>query len=171
MKNKNIGVCLLLILLASCSPKNGIMITKDKDGSKMLVGIADKSKLMDDNAFSWFKKGYTQYKPNSVAIKTIIRQASSLHIVVFGGTWCSDTHDLLPGFYKAMDAAGIKDSQIKLYLVNRDKKTKDGASDKYQITNVPTIIVFKGDVQLGKVVEIAKTTIEADIAAMLIDKD
>jgi Thioredoxin len=164
-------MCIMLILLASCSPKNGIMIAKDKDGSKMLVGIADKSKLMDDKAFGWFKDGYTQYKPHAAAIKTIRMQASSLRIVVFGGTWCSDTHDLLPGFYKAMDDAGIKDSQIKLYLVNRDKKTKDGASDKYQITNVPTIIVFKGDVQLGKVVEIAKTNIEGDIAAMLVDKD
>lgn len=171
MKSSYSIICLMLVLLASCTPKNGIMITKDKDGSKMLIGIADKSKLMNDDAFGWFKKGYTQYKPDAAAIKTIRVQASSLHLVVFGGTWCSDTHDLLPGFYKAMDDAGVKDSQIKLYLVNRDKKTKDGAADKYQITNVPTIIVFKGDVQLGKVVETAKTTTEGDIAAMLIDKD
>ena len=70
-----------------------------------------------------------------------------------------------------MDAAKITDAQIVLHLVNRDKKTKDGSTDKYHITNVPTFIVLKGDIQIGKIVETAKTSIEADIAAMLIDKD
>jgi hypothetical protein len=161
----------MLVLLASCTPKNALMVTKDKDGSKMLVGTSDRSKLMNDKAFGWFREGYDKYKPNAPSIKAISQQAASLHIEVFGGTWCSDTHDLLPGFYKVIDAAGIKDSQITLHLVGRDKKTKDGTADKYQITNVPTFIVFRGDKQLGKIVESAKTSVEADIAAMLTDRN
>jgi hypothetical protein len=160
-----------LILLASCSPKNGLMVTKDKDGSKMLVGTSDKSTLMNDKAFGWFRKGYDNYKPDALSVKTISRMAASLHIEAFGGTWCSDTHELLRGLYKAMDAAKVPDGQITLHLVNRDKKTKDGSSAKYQIANVPTFIVLIGDKQLGRVVENAKTSIEADIAAMLVDKD
>ena len=137
----------------------------------MLVGNSDKNALMNDKAFGWFREGYDKYHPDALAVKTIRQVAPSLRIEVFGGTWCSDTHDLLPGFYKAMDAAGLTDAQISLRLVNRDKKTRDGSADRYQITNVPTFIVFIGDKQVGKVVETAKTTIEADIAAMLIDKD
>ncbi len=134
----------------------------------MLVGNSDKSALMNDKAFAWFRKGYDKYQPDTQSVKTISQQAGSLHIEVFGGTWCSDTHDLLPGFYKAMDAAGVKDAQISLHLVDRNKKTKDGSGDRYQITNVPTFIVFIGDKQVGKVVESTKTTIEGDIAAILI---
>lgn len=146
------------------------MITKDKDGSKMLVGISNKNTLMNDKAFGWFKKGYDSYKPNANDVKTISR-AIKLRIEVFGGTWCDDTHDLLPEFYKAMDAAKVTDAQITLHLVNRDKKTKDGSSEKYKITNVPTFVIFLGDHQMGKIVESAKKSIEADIADMLIDKD
>ena len=168
---KQIGVIFLLLLLAACTPKNGLMITKDKDGSKMLVGTSSKTTLMNDKAFGWFMEGYDKYKPQSTAVKTINQQASSIRIEVYGGTWCSDTHDLLPGFYKVMDAAKVTDAQITLHLVNRDKKTKDGSAEKYNIINVPTFIVFKGNVQLGKIVESAKVSVEDDIAAMLIDKD
>ena len=72
------------------------MVTKDKDGSKMLVGRSDKNTLFNDKAFAWFRQGYDKYKPDVNAVKVISQQASSLHIEVFGGTWCSDTHDLLP---------------------------------------------------------------------------
>lgn len=136
----------------------------------MLVGLSDKSSLMNDQAFGWFKTGYDKYKPDAKAIKTI-SQTGGLSFEVFGGTWCDDTHELLPQFYKVMDAAHVGDSQIILHLVNRDKKTKDGSSEKYQITNVPTFIVFIGGKQVGKIVEATKKNIESDIADMLIDKD
>ena len=171
MKCKHIIIMAVMVILASCSPKNALMITKDKDGSKMLVGISDKNTLMTDKAFGWFKKGYDQYKPDATQVEVISRIAPSLHIDVFAGTWCDDTHDLLPEFYKVMDAAKVTDAQITLHLVNRDKKTKDGSSEKYKITKVPTFIVFIKDRQVGKVVESAKKSIEADIADMLIDKD
>jgi len=171
MNLKNIAICFVLILISSCSPKNRLVVTKDNDGSKMLVGTSDRTALMNDKAFGWFRDGYNSYKPDANSIKTISDLAPSLHIEVFGGTWCSDTHDQLPGFYKVMDAAKVLDSQITLHLVNRDKKTRDGSSDKYQITNVPTFIVFIGGKQVGKIVESPKTTIEGDIAAMLIDKN
>ena len=143
------------------------MVTRDKDGSKMLVGNTDKNTLINDKAFGWFRAGYDKYQPDVKSIKVISLQAGSLRIEVFGGTWCSDTHDLLPGFYKVMDAAGVKDTQISLHLVDREKKTNDGYADKYQIINVPTFVVFKDNKQIGKIVESAKVSIEADIAAML----
>jgi hypothetical protein len=143
------------------------MVTRDKDGTKMLVGNADRNSLVNDKAFSWFREGYDKYQSDDKAIKIISQHAGALHIEVFGGTWCSDTHDLLPGFYRAMDAAGVKDTQISLHLVDRDKKTKDGAADRYQITNVPTFIVSRDNKQIGRIVESAKVSVEADIAAML----
>ena len=136
----------------------------------MLVGTASRTSL-NDPAFSWFKKGYDSYKPTAAALKVIKPQASTLHIEVFGGTWCDDTHELLPKFYKVADEAKITDSQITLHLVNRDKKTKDGSSEKYKIVNVPTYIIIKDGKEIGRIVESAKISIEADLAAILTDED
>jgi thiol-disulfide isomerase/thioredoxin len=146
------------------------MVTKDKDGSKMLVGTAARTSL-NDPAFAWFKKGYDAYKPTAAALKVIKPQAAAIRIEVFGGTWCDDTHELLPKFYKVVDEAKIADSQITLHLVNRDKKTKDGTSDKYKIVNVPTYIIIKDGEEIGRIVESVKTSIEADLAAILTDED
>ena len=141
----------------------------DTDGSMMLVGISDKDSLMKDNTYPWFKDGYERYKPDNASIRIISEYASSLHILVFAGTWCGDTHTLLPEFYKTMDAAGVGDAQITLHLLGRDKKTQDGSSDKYAITSVPTFIIIKGDNELGRVVESVKTSIEVEIAGILTD--
>ena len=141
----------------------------DTDGSIMVVGISVKDSLMKDNTFPWFKDGYERYKPDSASVRLISEHASSLHLLVFAGTWCGDTHKLLPEFYKTVDAAGIRDAQITLHLLGRDKKTQDGSSDNYDIANVPTFIILKGGKELGRVVESVKTRIESDIAGILTD--
>ena len=148
---------------------NSFMIKRDTDGSIMLVGISDKDSLMNDNNFHWFNDGYERYEPNNASIRIINEHLPSLHILVFAGTWCGDTHTLLPEFYKAMDAAGVGDAQITLHLVDRDKKTQDGSSDNYSIANVPTFIIVKHNIELGRVVESVKTSIEAEIADILAD--
>ena len=146
------------------------MTVTDKDGSKILVGTAVRTSL-EEPAFPWFKKGYDAYKPSAAPLKIIKAQAPALHVEVFGGTWCDDTHELLPKFYKVADEAKIKDDQITLHLVNRDKKSKDGTTDKYKIVNVPTYVFFKNGVEIGRITESVKTSIEADMAAILTDKD
>ena len=171
MNYKKIISCLLLVVLAACSPKTSTMVTKDKDGSKMLVGTFTRDALMNDPAFSWFKTGYNKYKPATVPVSVISKLSKSITIEVFGGTWCSDTHELLPAFYKVMDAAHISDAQITLHLVNREKKAKDGSTDKYKIVSVPTFVVMINGVQAGRVVESVKKSIEADIAEILTDKN
>ncbi|MCW3126123.1 MAG: thioredoxin family protein [Bacteroidetes bacterium] len=170
MKYATYIVCASLLILVSCSPKNALMVTKDKDGSKMLMGTTTRASLTDP-AFPWFKKGYDAYKPAASPLKLIKASAPVLHIEVFGGTWCDDTHELLPKFYKVADAVKISDSQITLHLVGRDKTTKDGSSAKYKIVNVPTYVVIKNGVEIGRIVESVKTSIEADLAAILTDKD
>lgn len=170
MRSRSYIVIAALLALASCTPKNALMITKDKDGSKMIVGTASRS-VLHDPAFSWFDRGYEAYHPVAAPLAIIRGQAGALHIEVFGGTWCDDTHELLPRFYKVADAAGILDAQITLHLVDRDKKTKDGSADRYKITNVPTYIVLKGNKEIGRITETVRKSIEADLAEILTDKD
>ena len=170
MRYSSYIVCAALVLLASCTPKHARMTTTDKDGSKIIVGTSSRAALADP-AYSWFKTGYDAYKPAVAPVNIIKAQAPALHIEVFGGTWCEDTHNLLPKFYKVADAAQLKDSQITLHLVNRDKKTQDGSADKYKIVNVPTYIILKGEKEIGRIVESAKTSVEADFAEILTDKD
>ncbi len=133
----------------------------------MLTGISNAHALTTDTAFHWFRERHDSYKPDQVAVAKIASQASSLSFVVFGGTWCSDTRDLLPAFYQVMEQAHVAESHITLHLVDRTKKAADGSTDTYAITNVPTFVVLRDGMPVGQVVESVKKNIESDIADLL----
>jgi thiol-disulfide isomerase/thioredoxin len=77
--------------------------------------------------------------------------------VIFGGTWCEDTQFILPKFFKLQEDAGIADSKISFFGVNREKQTLGNMAAAFKVTNVPTIIVMKDGAEVGRVVEYGKT--------------
>jgi thiol-disulfide isomerase/thioredoxin len=85
-------------------------------------------------------------------------------MVVFGGTWCEDTQNLLPKFYQLVNASGYPQSKISLIAVDRKKQTINDLSKIYNISNVPTFIVLKDGKEVGRVVEYGK---EGDITKEL----
>lgn len=74
----------------------------------------------------------------------------------FGGTWCHDTQNLWPIFYRLIDKSGYPEKNITLIAVDRKKKTLYKLSKKYRITNVPTFIVLAKGKEVGRVVEYGK---------------
>ena len=65
------------------------------------------------------------------------------------------------------DLAGIGDAQLTMVGVDRTKKDAEGLTVKHDILRVPTFVFFRGEKEIGRVVERATTTLEADIAAIL----
>jgi thiol-disulfide isomerase/thioredoxin len=90
-------------------------------------------------------------------LQTLKANKDSVQFLVFGGTWCHDTQFILPKFYSLSDAAGVAQNQITLLGVDRSKKTIQYLSERFNITNVPTIIVLKQGKEIGRVVEYGKT--------------
>lgn len=142
-------------------------MTKDSDGKPMLVGEIEINTIRSNTDYPWFKKSYDEYKPDSISLKVIRKSISHLSIIVFAGTWCSDTHTLLPPFYKVMDNTGIKSSEIRMIWLDRNKKTADGMTDKFQIINVPTFIISYDGKEIGRIVETVKDSIENDIVHII----
>ena len=95
-------------------------------------------------------------KPDESAVTTFQQHKADFKIVVFGGTWCEDTQNLLPKFYKLVDQSGYPESSITLVAVDRAKTTLDNLHVTYNITNVPTFIVLKAGKEVGRVVEYGK---------------
>ena len=50
--------------------------------------------------------------------------------------------------------------------MDRDKKSGEGIEKQYKIERVPTFIVLKNGVEVGRVVESVENSIEADLAAI-----
>ena len=155
-------LALLLFLLSTLSPalqaqQLFFRIPDTKDSTKtILTGIITRSLLENDPAFGWMTSGYRSYSP-AAKLVDLGRQQNGAHLMIFGGTWCEDTQFILPRFFRLADSCGITEKQLSVFAVNRDKQAAGGLSQAFNITNVPTIIVMHGGVEIGRVVEYGKT--------------
>jgi thiol-disulfide isomerase/thioredoxin len=134
---------------------------------KMLVGMITKKEISSDTAFSWYATSYQFYTPDSATINTFKRNPG-LHFILFGGTWCEDTQTILPKFFKLQEYAGIPETNITIFSVDRDKKTYGHIAEAMGVVNVPTIIIMKAGKEIGRVVEYGTTgSWDKELAAML----
>ncbi len=123
---------------------------------KTLKGLLSRSVIEKDTAFKWFKANYALGTADAAAVSTFQKQGAKFHMIIFGGTWCHDTQNLLPVFYRLADKSGYPDSSITLIGVDRNKQTLDNLSTAFHITNVPTFIVMKDGKEAGRVIEYGK---------------
>jgi thiol-disulfide isomerase/thioredoxin len=72
------------------------------------------------------------------------------------GTWCEDSHFIIPQLLALLDSAKFPTEKCSLIGVDRNKKTVGRLSEALNVTLVPTILVFKNGKELGRVVEFGK---------------
>ena len=128
-------------------------VSRDSHGVKVVKGFLSKQDLLTDTAFAWFPEGQKSFTPKADDVKGFAAGRDAVNIVVFGGTWCEDTHMVLPQFFATADAAGFSPNRITLIGVDRSKKTLYNLSETFGITNVPTFIVMKNGKEIGRVLE------------------
>lgn len=143
-------------------------ISRDASGNKVVKGFLSKQELATDTAFTWFAQNQKSYTLNADVVKSFASGKEAVNIVVFGGTWCGDTKQILPNFFKTADAAAFPENRITLIGVDHSKKTLYNLSEAFGITNVPTFIVMKDGKEVGRVVEYGKTgTPEKEVAELV----
>jgi thiol-disulfide isomerase/thioredoxin len=136
---------------------------KDKT-SEMLVGYITAADIKNNASCDWFEKGVAAYTPDSNVVKILKKVVGPYKFVILAGTWCGDTQFLLPQFFKTANVANIKTAQIEMYGVDRSKKALNAEHLIYDISKVPTIIIYNGPHEIGRIVESTKKeNIELDI--------
>ncbi len=161
-------VCSLLWFALGAQAQDSLYrVSYDHEGNKVLTGRISESLLANDPAFPWFYSGVNSYSPDTAMIRYISAYRDSFNLVVFAGTWCPDTKHLLPKFYRVMIASSYPLNRILIYGVNPDKKALGDETEKYQITNVPTIILLYHGREVGRIVESARKNVETDLVGLI----
>lgn len=134
----------------------------------MLTGFITDQLLNSDSSFKWFAKAQSIYKPKEPVVRVFAANKDSADFMIFLGTWCGDSHFVIPRFYKILDAAGFDKKKVTLIAVDRTKEDKTNIARALNVTNVPTIIVFKKGKEIGRVVEYGQTgKYDEEVAALL----
>lgn len=128
-------------------------------------GIYNREILNDTTKYDWFALEYKWYTTNHFSTDRLNEYLTPAHeFLVFGGTWCGDTKNLLPKFYKILDTLAAP-PKVTLVLVDMNKHSGTGLEKQYNIEYVPTFIILKDGKEVGRVVEtIKRPDLETDLA-------
>lgn len=155
-----VRVLFLAVMLAGCANQ-----ASQRDGQADL-GWIDRS-VLEKPEHHQFKEAYDTVQVESRFVEMIKQVDDGVSTIVFLGTWCSDSRREVPRFLKTVDLAGIPPESIRLYALDRSKKSADGFTDKYQIERVPTFIFLKNGEEVGRIVETPRTSIEGDMLMIM----
>jgi thiol-disulfide isomerase/thioredoxin len=97
----------------------------------------------------WVEDAYSD------SVDVLKRHRGDLVFKIWGGDWCKDCRAQLPDFGAALQAAGIPESQIYHYPVEKeDDGSKTGeAVEAYGIEYIPTVVVEHDGEEIARFVE------------------
>jgi thiol-disulfide isomerase/thioredoxin len=133
----------------------------------LLRGELTFDNLLEESTCSWLKKGADRYEPNEEVIKKLSVLLPKYKLKVFIGTWCEDTQQLLPQFYKTLTACDVDFNAIEMYGVNRAKEALNVEHKIYNISRVPTFIIMDRFREVGRITESVSDSIEEDLLEIL----
>lgn len=165
-KVKSLVIILLFSFIGFAQTVNQQVIDQ-KSGKAMLVGICDRDAFQDTSFAWWFNSEYENYDIDKEALTNVKMDTEFHSITIVMGTWCSDSRREVPRFYKILDFLKFPSEKVKLILVDRKKEAPDVDISYLKIELVPTMIFYNDGLEIGRIIESPKETLEKDISLTL----
>ncbi len=115
----------------------------------------------------WEAADWYRIPPEKAEALRTLQQKSQAVFMVFGGSWCGDTHQQLGMIMAILEQAGVPAERVKLYGVDRAKMEPSGTAAGYAIQRVPTLVILSRGAELGRIVEFPKAAWEEDMIQIL----
>ena len=171
-------IIIISLFIYSCSvTKNPInpglinQLSKDSRGNDMLMGKCSRDALLQAPFSEWFKPNYDSYVVDSFTCNFIRPLLADKSITVFMGTWCGDSKREVPRVLKMLDCCGFPMKNLTMIMVsNKDslyKKSPQHEEAGKNIVRVPTIIIQQKGIEVGRIIEFPKMSLEKDLLSIL----
>lgn len=163
MKRFTIFFMLSVFCTASFGQKQNRTITDKKTRQLMLVGKCSRCGFEKGDFKPWFDKEYNEYQIDTKTLDQLAGQWRDVTITLVLGTWCSDSRREIPRFYKILDYVKFKKKHLRVICVDRDKKANGLDISDLDVKYVPTIIIYRGPAEMGRIIESPQETLEKDL--------
>ena len=170
MRSFRILLLILMSATAMAQTDEPVVMKDPKNGRIVLKGPLTYTSLTRESSFDWLQSGMGSYsgKPRKIKILKEQLAADKYQLVVFLGTWCADTHELLPRFFKVLQQINYPLDKVVLYGVERDKTTRSAEVKKYNVVSLPTFIVLdQAGNEKGRITESVNKSIESDLVKIV----
>ncbi len=107
------------------------------------------------------------YNLDKEVLKSIKEHIEDVEIKVFTGCWCPDCRIHVPRFFSIILALDDEDFGLEIIEVSRDMIDENNMSEKLGVMAIPTFILFRSGVELGRIIENPQGRLEEDMAEIL----
>jgi thiol-disulfide isomerase/thioredoxin len=154
---------LLLILMLTFSLSGLYACSNAVNEPEMAVGQINQEVLLTQ--YPSFNREFSAYIIDEKTIAAANQWTNELSIEVYFGTWCHDSEREVPRLLKLLSQN--KQVAIKLIALDYQKQEPKGTAQNKQIKYTPTFIVYKNNVEIGRIVERPRIGLAEDIASFL----
>ncbi|MCD4682121.1 MAG: thioredoxin family protein [Bacteroidales bacterium] len=137
------------------------------DDNELIIGECKRAMLQEGEFGLSFIEEYQNYDPEMPIMNKIQHSIFSYSITIVLGTWCSDSQEQVPRFFKILDKIDYNTNYIRIICVDRDKTSGDTEVSNLNVELVPTFIFYKNNIEKGRIIETPLITLEADILNIL----
>ena len=130
---------------------------------EILIGYCSRAALQEGEFGEYFLQEYENYDADKQFIEKIYNVEGSIDIVLVLGTWCSDSQEQVPRFYRILDDAKVPDDVIVVICVDGNKTAGELSIEHLGIERVPTFIFYRGGEEIGRIIETPETSLEEDV--------
>jgi hypothetical protein len=165
------------LALLACLMISNVLPAQDQTMNRMvfdsvakkniLLGYCSREGLMDTLFSSYFKMEYANYHPDTAILSHLKKITGNTRVTIVMGTWCSDSQEQVPRFFRICDALGHSLPPPVFICVNKNKTAGELPVDQLAILKVPTFIIYRDQKEIGRIVETPSRSLEKDLLDIL----
>jgi thiol-disulfide isomerase/thioredoxin len=187
MKTFYLSLILLIMIISGCKTTKPVVETdKDmilqpppvpdlepteinfSDPATWLLGYFKVDRLTQTPHSAWYIQGYDDYQINSEAVNKLLDIGNNnLKIKIIMGTWCPDSRREVPEFIRILDIWRFPMTQVAFIGVDNAKHSQVSEYESLDIQRVPTFILYKNNIEAGRIIENPVTSLEQDMVNIL----
>jgi hypothetical protein len=138
------------------------------DQTTWILGYFKPDQLTHYPYSTWYVKGIDDYQIQTEAINKLLEiNKDNLSIKIIMGVWCPDSRREVPRFMRVMDAWHFPVGKLVFIGVDDAKQSPVGEFTSLNIERVPTFILYKNNIEAGRIIENPKTSLEQDLVDIL----
>jgi len=164
-----IFLALVMIPALAFTQKLNQKTADTKKNNEMLIGYCNRDGFatVKCNFDSAYKAEYSAYHADEATMKQLSEKLKGVKITIVMATWCGDSKEWVPRFYKIMDQLNFNYKNLTLICVDRSKKAPTTNVENLKIDLVPTFIFTRKKTELGRIIEVPADLMEKEILKIL----
>jgi thiol-disulfide isomerase/thioredoxin len=157
---------ILLVIMAGYSlqaQELNKMIIDERLEKEVLIGYCDRSGLLIGEFGDSYVREYQEYVPDKKIVKKIKKHDTDYNIVLVLATWCHDSKEQVPRFYRILDDARLSEELLTVICVDGNKTGGELLIEHLGIELVPTFIFYRDGEEIGRIIETPGISLEEDM--------